>query len=81
MLVKGTSACWIKQGQKMDDYTLFFYFKTSVVVAFEQEKQQHDQMHSVFKYFQVQVVWKYSVVYYNTYNRIKSIWSLALMNK
>lgn len=45
----------------MDDYTLFFYFKTSVVVAFEQEKQQHDQMHSVFKYFQVQVAWKYSV--------------------
>lgn len=61
MLVKGTSACWIKQGQKMDDYTFFFYFKTSVVVAFEQVKQQHDQMHSVFKYFQVQVAWKYSV--------------------
>lgn len=67
----------------MDDYTLFFYFKTSVVVAFEQEKQQHDQMHSVFKYFQVQVAWKYSVftvypiVYYN---RIKCLWSPTLMN-
>lgn len=34
----------------------FFYLKTSVVVAFEQEKQQHDQMHTAFKYFQVQVV-------------------------
>lgn len=40
----------------MDDYTFFFYFKTSVVVAFEQEKQQYDQMHIAFKYFQVQVV-------------------------
>lgn len=40
----------------MDDYTFFFYFKTSVVVAFEQEKQQRDQMHTAFKYFQVQVV-------------------------
>lgn len=35
---------------------LFFYFKTSLVVAFEQEKQQRDQMHTAFKYFQVQVV-------------------------
>lgn len=34
----------------------FFYFKTSVVVASEQEKQQHDQMRTVFKCFQVQVV-------------------------
>lgn len=33
-----------------------FYLKTSVVVASEQEKQQHDQMRTVFKCFQVQVV-------------------------
>lgn len=36
--------------------TPFFLFQNKFGCGFEQEKQQRDQMHTAFKYFQVQVV-------------------------